>query len=581
VSARETVSTQLIVLSLTAATLFGLQSAGADEPGWRPEGANQEPVPALCSGVRLRELLISMSSSPNAETALNNWKSRCETSLNKPVYGRLRVMFDMDAISYTAAEQPASQALSFRLRDQRVIRGVLALKRAPGGQILRRPLVLARCGVFCDAGEGPLSAMAMMHLFDEGPFHLLILGSNSGRKFAQDNHSISLNGLDEGRQMVEVLEQLLAQPRYQSLFSDVHFFGTSLGGLGTLFAAVFVNEASELARASFRSTIAMCPVTDLKRQLEAAFQPTLEGLYYTQATRNLVRDVLEFVPTLLIQARGGLGLWNQRQIRDLVETESARASGGTNSFSSTKDFLEANRFLHQAGRLATPTLVVSSRDDEFVPSDINSSALKKIAKNSNLAHLQFERGSHCALHLGVGWPQSSGLLNGWFLRNSREFLWSPEGQGLLKERRVRIDITGDRFDFWNRPRPWPLDRWASFRWTSADWRGVDLVLSLHSDVLEASEPGGFQDKCERFRATEGPISCRTEHRLRIKWTELAGFGMAPEARNSDEINRRVRFLNTQTEVVDSSGRILIGEAFGSGPRERWPGLIRARSQFEK
>jgi len=77
-------------------------------------------------------------------------------------------------VRYKFRQHQNIEAVMVKLHDGRKIRGFLAMKKDE----IKRPMVIVRCGVFCNAKEASGIRSFLIHLFDElvGQLLQIILG---------------------------------------------------------------------------------------------------------------------------------------------------------------------------------------------------------------------------------------------------------------------------------------------------------------------------------------------------------------------------------------------------------------------
>src|SRR5690606_24972327 len=121
-----------------------------------------------------------------------------------------------------------------------------------------------------------------MHLFEESPFHILYLANVTGTEYMKDNHSVALGGMDEGRQIIKLVEMLNKDPKYKDLIEDIHVVGVSLGSHGVLYSSLY--NSFDNSDYKIKSAVALCPVVNLEPTIKSVFQVSIAGLYYALLT---------------------------------------------------------------------------------------------------------------------------------------------------------------------------------------------------------------------------------------------------------------------------------------------------------
>ncbi len=386
---------------------------------WRPTGSFEQPVSAQCRPSGLTEVL----NSSNFEANLQEWMDRCDQE-NWPVsrsYNRHATLQRLDAIDYEVEKNPYIQPVKFRMNSGRIVQGLIAMK--PSAKPL--PLIVARCGVFCNASNGAVTTMVFTHFFEEGPFNVLMLGSNSGVQFAWDNRTLTAGGFEEGAQMIEIIDSIQKSHIRQNI-SEYHIFGVSLGGHSALYASRLAEERKDLP---IRSAIALVPVVNLKDQLELIFSRNIRGRVFQFLTKGIFRNLVNYIP-FLGDRLNQTGWSDTNRLKALVST-TLRALSEKNSYTqfpkffegysvdSESEFYRLADYRNFAFKPGIPTLIVYAVDDFVVDTEINANSLKNLGSLPNTSFLKLNRGNHGAFDFTLGWPVFSTLVNGYFKKYSK------------------------------------------------------------------------------------------------------------------------------------------------------------------
>jgi len=384
-----------------------------------------------CEPERLQALLAQAGSSAQAHaSALNRFFADCETPLRWGAPRGTKAIFNLSQIVYRFCENPSLRKVMLTLPNGDRVRGILGLKSDSSP----RPLVIAKCGVLCNAGDSAMRFI-LMHLFDESPFNLLLLANATGADYVRDNAYFVPGGFKEGQHIIYAAE-LLRKSALAPRISSVHSVGVSLGGHASLYAA-FLNpyQHGEKGEPLLRSTLAACPVVNLNSSMHDLFEFSLKGTLAQFMFKSSIDKVLSTHPELAPL----FNWWNAPRWErpDRIADQAAtflRNKGrdwalppfNTVSIRDRGDFWSYSQFsaLASANPIHTPTLALASEDDEVVNPNTN---IKTLAK-ANLPAVVLPFGDHCAINQIYGWRTASTIFQGYILSMSPEF-----------SRRARLD----------------------------------------------------------------------------------------------------------------------------------------------
>ncbi len=318
-----------------------------------------------------------------------------------------------------------------------ITRGLLALKNDDRP----RPMVVIKTGIFSSTSSEKafLLPMFLMHLFDETPFNVLLLNSDTGNEYHMDNRRLSMGGFNEGRQVEQVARWLRTpQSGVSDRISSLHLVGMSNGGHAVLYAAAYSErkEMGVFATNPIDSVMALCSVVNLQRSMEYALQHSgffISG-YFRAQTKNYLRRAAGYVPGLRerIARSGGLG-----GARNLINISMGQLLSyyktltpewyffpfQNDQISHTNKLWSINNFIGKSSLVKVPTLVWSSQNDKIIEYFRNAGQLKTESQeqDSNIAVLGTRYGNHC-MHLpAFGWGLTSRILKSYILSHSPEF----------------------------------------------------------------------------------------------------------------------------------------------------------------
>ncbi len=130
----------------------------------------------------------------------------------------LTTLLKIAKFKYDFMSHPFIKPMQFKLGQHHVVRGALALK--PGGG--KRPLIIIRCGTFCDATDGLGTGMLISHYYDSTPFNVLVLSNMTGIVAQHESGEFAAGGPIEAGQVLDILKFIETQP-YADEIKGVHY----------------------------------------------------------------------------------------------------------------------------------------------------------------------------------------------------------------------------------------------------------------------------------------------------------------------------------------------------------------------
>lgn len=503
-------------------------------PGWHPTGDQRQAISSECHWLRLEKAILDAGSNETAAARrTREWFARCGERINGPSRGRIADLARFARLDYSLRDNSALKRVTFRLSDGRRLRGIAAFKSSSRP----RPLVIFACGLFCNAGDSVSPRSLVMQLFEESPFHVLVLASPSGSTFSKENKSVALSGFDGGAQIVDVMRQVLRsglRPR----ISSVHLLGVSLGSHAAGYAALYASEpANGVPKIS--SVTATCSVVDLGASIEAGFTGALRGSLYEYESRDFLRNVGDSIPVLNEFMSGDPGGFDRRELQRLFalsalayyESFLDRRPWPLQPFEDLRlrglrKLVEVNRFQNYAARVRVPMMYLYSKDDGLVVPGPNSDRLAERLDGTNpsVSVVAFDRGNHCAIASAYGWRTMTVLLR------SRILAHAPErGEFLRTTSRLSLPaLVGARVD--------------SYGWE----------LAAGSDQVTLRVNGG---------------------RWRLPVRQFAASGLRAPV-SATEANRMSRWMNANAWLADREGRDVTGRD------NAVPAEVRVRDRYE-
>jgi predicted alpha/beta-fold hydrolase len=178
-----------------------------------------------------------------------------------------------------------------------------------------------------------------------------------------------------------VLHELIEQDN----LPEIYFAGYSMGG------NLVMKMAAELGTAAptqFRAIAAVCPSADLAACADAVALP--QNVLYQ---KRFVDGLKARMRTKSALFPGKFNLAPLERVRTLREFDDVITSVYC-GFNGATDYYQRSSALPLAGRIAVPALLITAKDDPFVP--FASFASPQLRENCNITLLTPEHGGHCA-----------------------------------------------------------------------------------------------------------------------------------------------------------------------------------------
>ncbi|MBX2986635.1 MAG: hypothetical protein KF802_01950 [Bdellovibrionaceae bacterium] len=551
---------------ISSAPTASLKSeAVSSQWNWQPSGYESTPISAECHWTRMEKVLWAGGSEDALAGRLEKWFSRCGPELSKDRRPSPLNLLQFINVNHSLKQAPYLQRVTFGLSDGRILRGLAAFK--PGNR--PRPLVIAMCGVFCRIENGPSLRAFYMQLFEESPFHLIMLGNPTGADFSIDNGSVAMGGFDGGAMILDVVKKVRASSLNQKITS-IHVTGVSLGSHSVLYASLYDSFAAN-GFPTVSSFTAVCPVVDLQASVERGMTGALRGSYYRSQTRVFLEQVTRHIPILSalapsLQASGNNPLrilfnegvvsyyngFNGRAPWDLQPLQGRRIN-------SSQDLKEINRFQNWARFVRRPTLALYTHDDEFVVPTVNSTRLVRslgAVPNRQLGVTGVAHGNHCAMAASYGWRNYTALLRGHILAHTAE-----------RASYLRLSAT---IPFVARPGDFPLGsqgRVVAYGW---ELQAGSAQVRLR---LRAFQP--IARECQRRENDLNltPPDCSPEFSASYPVSMFSAAGLRVP-NSSFEANTMSRWLNANSWILGPNGEEITGQI------ETLPAAVRVRGAYE-
>lgn len=305
----------------------------------------------------------------------------------------------------------------------------LALK--PGSK--KRPLVIFKCGLNCDIGNGTTKVF-FRQLFDSTPFHLLIVTNMSGKQFLHNNTFIGTSGFDEGRNFIEIARYVQSEAfPHHDKFSSIHMSGISLGGHSTLYAALYHDGAVASGQEPFvNSFFAGCPVVNVQDSFRGLLNSALTQIFFSDKFIATIKQGAENLPSLRPYLEKIENAENNHELQTILSEAGAAITDtmmeeepwGTPPFAHVRlqtanDFDFYNNFAAFAWQIKSNVLVWAPKDDPVVLYPYNGELLKGDSPSISVVGTSY--GAHCSYGYTFSPLVSQTIWKNYVLKNSPEF----------------------------------------------------------------------------------------------------------------------------------------------------------------
>lgn len=354
-----------------------------------------------CKIQSFRDALISQL---NPESVIKDFWKRCESTWRQEDYNPLTHSQEILRTQFEPTKHPAVRVVEWNLPSKLKVRGLLFFKGPT-----KRPLVILRTGIFSQLRTTVAERFLQMQLFEEGPYHVLLLPSTTGADFIKDNHSFTLGGFDEGLQTQEILTYLEnPEEPLHKFISKVHLVGISLGGHGILFTHLLEQNNS---KSMIDRTLLLCPAVDL------------QGTFQEQKKDFLTNFLVNRWYSLRLNPlREELGILKTEKISDFVDKKiSSYEMPKINwKFKNLKlpvrsqPFWFLNDFWSWMPSFDfKKTFVIWNKVDPIVPPTLNAKILSSKYNAPESSMMELPRGLHCSLSTAYQWPLISMTMRGY------------------------------------------------------------------------------------------------------------------------------------------------------------------------
>lgn len=508
---------------------------------WIPTGEREKAVSQECHHLSLEEGMRAAKNEVEQRDFLKKYFKKCEQQLSKNAESGLNILIKLLGIKYSFFDRSDVQSFRIDFNQGKSAFAFLGLKKNK-----RLPLVIVKCGLFCQADASATTMNLMAHLFDESPFHVLFIGSDTGVNNILANRRVSFGGFYEAQELIAISHWAKDESFFKDQVTEEHLLGISLGGSTALYSSLY-------QQGEFQSVFAYCPVVDLRASIENLYQSGVVGNIIGDETWSTIQQVQNYVPDLSglftgIPSINEYPLILGEAATRFLKRETASATGGAllqKKIRNLEDFWEANDFLLQLNhsfqttlnRLenndsinwgAPPVLVLASQDDMVVINSKNTGALEKapvsLLDQGNLDVLNLKYGNHCAMSLAYGWKTMSSLFRGYFVSHSPSLMATKK---ILSVPQLKTAVGSKPF--------------AGYNWTYQSGSDVAQVKLLIAETCTIQD-GFFTKEEDCFEGKTYSVPLKELHQEKAD-------GVNAEA--------LTRWLNTNVHVL-SQGQSIVG-----------------------
>ena len=456
-------------------------------PLWTPLGERNGAFPLECSDIKMNQLIDRIINGKSSDSEVGSFEEHCLLPFAQSKISSLQTLKTM---SYDIVDHSWVRPVRLLLDDGPVVNGFLALKP----DLAKRPLIVIQCGFGCGtkelhAGIFPL----IIHLYDEGPFHVLLINSSTTSDFMIDNKKVSLGGVYEGKTLIKVAQLLKSsESKLKPLISSIHLAGMSWGGHAALFASLYNGYIGKTKdQRYFQSVVALCPAIDLEKTATHLFSDPYTR-FYSQTAWEQISKSAKSIPAFgqlidsvdrpsdleLLSVLVKMGINHNRLYSNLIRQFPPPVGG---KIADEKNFWAYNNFLRYYKEARSKTLILSAEDDTVVPFKHNGRLLMEKMNerhNPSLQIVTLKHNSHCEPTLSYnqyGWMFVGRLLRSFFLDNSPDF---TRKTGVRELKLSELELSSS----------WKLNQ-AEYYWTykwlahkNQNYLSLQMkVLSLHKD----------------------------------------------------------------------------------------------------
>jgi hypothetical protein len=394
---------------------------------WIPDGSLISSVPPECLPETFENQILKKRprASQFGEIA-RDYFNRCGPVLSSKATGGLMGLVDFAMASYPFLQNSRVRPTIFKFRDGLQINGFVGVKDQNP-----RPWVIYKCGVFCSADpRGASLKNYLIHLFDQSPFNVILVGNRTGRDFIKNNQRFNFGGYYEHQDFIDLARWLREESPYAHLVSSVHVVAVSLAGSAAYLTEQRLSRIGSTQKPLIQSVTSLCAVSDLRPTVENMYQEGLKGSIFSKLTWANIESVRGSLPGIdkVIGHQEPEIEHFPRLLGKLAShyIHNEHYGLGDEDFIGDKEkkFWERSQYSSYTHAAPVPLFIWASEDDSVVDFQINTGNLmRQRAKisDSNVAIVGLEKGDHCGFATAYGYPVAASLLRSFILNNSPEF----------------------------------------------------------------------------------------------------------------------------------------------------------------
>lgn len=390
-----------------------------------PDGLSYKDMSLNCDPRRFEDSVINKRLSNKQFYAyVKQYFAKCGPELSSKGTTGLLGLLKFAMFQYPFLEHPQIKEFKIKTESGAVLPAIVALKQDPRP----RPTVVVRCGVFCSAEPSASLKSYMMHLFDQSPFNVVLIASQTGKDYIMNNNKVTMGGWSEGYETLEAGKWLLQKWEYRERISSLHLMGISLGGNTAVLGAAF-NDKYTLSggRKIFNSATAICPVVSLRSTLDKLYSGQIVGRVFAEVTRGHFRDTRVYVKDVPEMLTDSKIPWFRNNFPEFIGNLASTALNKRGIASTGESFYKSNNFWNVKEDVKTPLMLWASSDDIIVNNGLNAGGIEKndrYARSEAIGVLNLPYGNHCAFSAAYGAQASATVLRTFVLNNSPEFVKS-------------------------------------------------------------------------------------------------------------------------------------------------------------
>lgn len=336
---------------------------------------------------------------------------RCDKTWRVSSTGPLGINLKIFDFQNRYWEDPRFRGVEFVLSNGTKVRGLLGLQES----LEPRPLIVFRCGLFCNSTRAFAEKYLIQHYFGDSPFHFLFVGSSTSAERIETNSAFQAGGYEEAHENFEILEILKQQqPDIMKRVASSHLVGVSLGGQSVLLSHA-MPKANE-----FSSYTALCPIVQFKETLGLMMKTKEKAYFIGLWFYYRLNKAFQFDEHLDSQMKE----YSHFNFQKLGKNIAGHFPKFLNKPIDEETYWRQNNVIEAWGSwekpLSTQPLMVIGSGNDSVPIEANFVKLKPYFsdKNPQFALIEFPDSAHCGFSVTHDWTLISKILHGFVTHNA-------------------------------------------------------------------------------------------------------------------------------------------------------------------